>query len=129
MIIGLILVILIEIFAPQIAFLFSYSASSANLGTIITETLRILALFLLGVPLGLCSACVFQGMGKGTISLVLTVIRELLLVLVFAVVLTFVFGLGQYGLYFGLILGVTLGSILGFIVFKYYLNRLVKFKA
>lgn len=127
--IGLILVVLIEIFAPQIAFLFSYSASSANLGTIIAETLRILALFLLGVPLGLCSACVFQGMGKGTISLILTVVRELLLILVFVVILTFVFGLGQYGLYFGLILGVTIGSIIGFAVFKYYLNRLVKCKA
>ena len=128
MIIAIAIVILIEIFAPQIALLFSYSTSSAHLGVIITETLRILALFLLGIPLGLCSACVFQGMGKGTISLILTVIRELILVLLLTLIFTFVFGLAQYGLYYGLVLGVAIGSIIGFIVFKYYLKRLIKYK-
>lgn len=127
-IVAIIVVILMEIFAPQLAMLFSYSASSAGLNVIISEILRILALFLLAVPIGLCCASVFQGMGKGTISLILTVLRELILVLAFTLLFVFVMGFGHYGVYYGMVLGVAIGSVIGLIVFNGYLRRLKKFQ-
>ncbi|WP_371325643.1 MATE family efflux transporter, partial [Methanosphaera sp. WGK6] len=126
MIVAILIVIIMEIFAPQLALLFSYSSTSANLGPIISEILRIVALFLVAIPIGLCCANVFQGIGKGTISLVLTLFRELILVIVFAVLFIFVLGMGHYGVYWGMVLGSAIGSILGIIVFESYLKRIIK---
>ena len=127
LLISIVLVILIEIFAPQISFIFSYSASSGNLGSIITEVLRIIALFVVGVPVGLSCAFVFQAMGKGSISLILTIIRELILVLVFSYILTFIFNMGAYGIYIGMVIGAIIGSIISLIIFELYLRRIVKY--
>ena len=124
LIISIILVVLIEIFAPQIAFIFSYSATSAHLGETIAHILRIIAIFIVGVPVGLSCASVFQGMGKGTISLLLTVLRELVLVLVIAYILTYIMGFGAYGIYIGLVLGAIIGSVMALGVFEVYYNRI-----
>lgn len=126
LLISTIIFIILELFAPQISLLFSYSASSANLNIIISNILRIIAVFLLGVPVGLSCASTFQGMGKGTISLILTILRELILVLLIAYILTFILGMGAMGVYLGLILGAIIGSIIAYIVFKEYLKRIIK---
>jgi putative MATE family efflux protein len=128
LIVAVIAVIIIQLFAPQLALLFSYSETSANLGPIITEILRILSFFLVAIPIGFSCACVFQGMGKGTISLILTVLRELVLVLVFTLIFIFIFHTGHYGIYYGMILGALLGSIIGLIVFRGYMRRIRKYR-
>ncbi len=128
MILGIIIMILMEIFAPQIALLFSYSASSAGLNTIIVDVLRVLALFLVVVPVGICCASVFQGIGKGTISLILTVLREFVFILLLIYVLVFVVGVGTIGVYGSIVLGVLLGSLLALVVFKGYIKRIEKFE-
>ncbi len=128
LIISFIITIILEIFAPQVAFIFSYSSTSENLGNLITEILRIIAIFILGVPVGLSCASVFQGMGKGTISLILTILRELVLVLVFAFVFTFLFSIGAYGIYYGLVLGSIIGSIIALGAFLVYYDRIKKFR-
>lgn len=127
LLIAIIIVIIMEVFAPQVALLFSYTSSSVHLSDIIIESLRILALFLLAVPIGICCASVFQGIGKGTISLILTLLREAVLVLIFSILFIFTFGFGAYGWYYGLVLGVALGSLIALIVLKYYLRRLIKY--
>lgn len=126
LIFALIIVILIEIFAPQIALLFSSTTLNVQLLSITTETLRVMALFLLTVPIGIISKCIFQGLGKGNISFALTILTEIL-ILVIELILVFKFGLGEYGVYYGLIIGVGLNSIIGFIVFKYYLKNYIEF--
>lgn len=94
-IVSLITCLLIHFFAGQIAYIFSYSSTSAALAPLITDFLKIMCLFVLFVPFGATAGNVFQGLGKGTISLVLTTFRELILVLIFACLLGLVFNMGE----------------------------------
>ena len=122
MILSVIMVILMEILAPQIAHLFSYNSLNIDLQIPLTEALRILTLSLLTLPVGKISKEIFQGMGKGKISLALSLFSETLSLLI-VLILTFVFGLNEYGVYYGIVIGIGVVSIIGFIVFNYYFKK------
>ena len=62
-IISIIMAIIFAIFAPQIALLFSYSASTAYLTPQIATLIRLFTLFLIFMPFGMSAACLFQGAG------------------------------------------------------------------
>ena len=80
-------------------------------------------MFLVVTPVGGICAMTLQGMGRGTLSLLLTVVREL----VFVVLLAYVFGIllnfGVNGVLVGFILGLTIGSIISLIVFEICIKR------
>jgi putative MATE family efflux protein len=122
---SLIVCILINLFANQIAFIFSYSKSSSQLAPLIAGFLQIMCLFILYVPFGASAGNIFQGVGKGTISFILTAIREFLLVLIFAYILGFVFNMGEYGIYYGILLGGGIGSIIAYAAIEIYIKRLI----
>lgn len=115
------------IFAPQIAMVFGYSSTSSSLTPLITNALRILCLFIIPIPLGSTAGFVFQGLGKGTFALILTFIREFLLVAVFAYLLGIIFIGGENGVYWGIVIGDVLGSFIAFSAIKIYLKRLKGF--
>ncbi|MCI7291114.1 MAG: MATE family efflux transporter, partial [Methanobrevibacter woesei] len=83
-------------------------------------------IFLLAIPFGTAASSVFQGLGKGTFSLILTAIREFLLVIVFAVAFIFLFNMGEHGVYWGINLGAIIGSLAGFLCIILYVNKLKK---
>ncbi|MBQ2175799.1 MAG: MATE family efflux transporter, partial [Alphaproteobacteria bacterium] len=72
---SIIVCIILIVFSNQIAFIFSYSESSAELAPLIASFLQIMSLFILYVPFGASAGNVFQGVGKGTISFLLTTFR------------------------------------------------------
>ncbi|WP_405290343.1 MATE family efflux transporter [Methanobrevibacter sp.] len=111
------------IFADPLSFIFSYSSDSSVLAPKVVEALRILCFFLLFMPFGVLSGNIFQSMGKGTFSLLITVLRSFILEVIFAGIFAFILGLGAVGVYWGLVCGMTLGSIIGYIFINYYLNR------
>lgn len=111
------------IFAEPLSFIFSYSADSSVMAPKIVEALHILSFFLLFVPLGIVSGNLFQSMGKGTISLALTIFRAFILELVFAGIFAFVFNWGAPGIYAGTVVGMTIGSIVAYIFINYYLKK------
>ncbi len=120
--------IVLYLFANQIAFIFSYSEASSQLAPMIASFLQIMCLFILYVPFGASAGNVFQGLGKGTTSFVLTTIRELILVLIFAYLLGFVFGMGEMGIYYGMLLGGLIGSVVAYLYIELYISRLLKGK-
>ena len=120
--------IVLYLFASQIAFIFSYSEASSQLAPMIASFLQIMCLFILYVPFGASAGNVFQGLGKGTTSFVLTTIRELILVLIFAYLLGFVFGMGEMGIYYGMLLGGLIGSVVAYLYIELYISRLLKGK-
>lgn len=122
---SLIVCILINLFANQIAFIFSYSQSSAQLEPLIASFLQIMCLFILYVPFGASAGNIFQGVGKGTISFILTAIREFLLVLIFSYALGFVFNMGEYGVYYGMLIGGGIGSVIAYVAIEIYINKLI----
>lgn len=123
---SIIVCIILNIFANQIAFIFSYSESSAQLAPLITSFLQIMCLFILYVPFGASAGNVFQGVGKGTISFVLTAFREFILVLIFAYTLGFIFNMGEIGIYYGMLLGGGIGSLICYACIELYINRLIR---
>lgn len=123
---SIIVCIILYVFANQIAMVFSYSQSSADLAPRIAGFLQIMCLFILYVPFGASAGNVFQGVGKGTISFVLTTFREFILVLIFAYLLGFVFNMGENGIYYGMLLGGGIGSLICYACIEMYINRLIR---
>ncbi|MDR3291088.1 MAG: polysaccharide biosynthesis C-terminal domain-containing protein, partial [Methanobrevibacter sp.] len=116
----------IFIFAPQISYLFAYLPGLADIRELISEFLRVTCLFYFSLPLGVASSSLFQGVGKGFNSLLITVIRLLILEVIFDYILAIVFGFGQYGVWYGIVLGNGIGSIFGYFYARRYINRLNK---
>ena len=123
---SIIVAILINVFSGQIAYIFAYSETSSNLLPLISKFLQVMCLFILFVPFGASAGNVFQGLGKGTTSLILTTLREFILVLIFAYILGFTFNLGEYGIYYGMLLGGLVGSVIAYIYIEYYVKKLIK---
>ncbi len=102
------------IFAPQISLLFAYSPETASLAPQITEVMRIMIFFLVFMPFGMAGSCMFQGVGKGTTALIITIIRSLAGEIILAYLFGIVMGWGYVGVYVGLIVGSFIGSIVGY---------------
>lgn len=114
------------IFSSQIATMFSYTSASAAMAPEIATAISILSLFVLAIPHGMMSAMVFQGVGKGVYSLIITLLRSLILETVCAYVFCFVFGWGLIGIYAGVVFGCFLGGTAGYIWAKIFIQRFGK---
>jgi putative MATE family efflux protein len=120
------MVAFIFIFAPQISYLFAYMPELSSIRESMTEFLRITCLFYFCLPFAISSSSIFQGVGKGFSSLLITTIRLLILEVIFAYVLAIVCGFGQYGVWYGIILGNWFGSIFGYFYSRLFINELNK---
>ena len=75
------------------------------------------------MPFGVLAGNIFQSMGKGTISLILTMLRAFILEVIFAGLFAFVLHWGAVGIYIGLVVGMTVGCLIGYIYVNYYLKK------
>ena len=123
---SIIVCIILNVFSNQIAFIFTYSENSAQLEPMIASFLQIMSFFILYVPFGASAGNVFQGVGKGTISFILTTFREFILVLIFAYLLGFTFNMGEFGIYCGMLLGGGIGSLICYACIELYINKLIQ---
>jgi putative MATE family efflux protein len=123
LIIAIIISVLMVIFSNQIATVFSYTSASSSLAPQIATALSILSFFNICVPHGMMSSMMFQGVGKGTYSLIITLLRSLILETVFAYVFCFTFGWGLIGIYSGVIFGCFIGGTVGYIWAKFFIKR------
>ena len=121
--ISVLLGLLMFIFSSQIAAMFSYTEASAVLAPEIATAISVLSLFVLAIPHGIMSSMMFQGVGKGTYSLLITLLRSLILETVFAYIFCFIFGWGVVGIYSGVILGCFVGGTMGYIWAKFFIRK------
>ena len=124
-IVSMIISIAINMFANMIAFVFSYSQTSAPIAPLIAGFLQIMCIFIIYTPFGTIAGNIFQGIGKGTTSFILTAIRGFILVLIFSYLLGFVFNMGEYGIYYGILLGGGLGSLISYVAIEIYIKKLL----
>ncbi|MBQ9160183.1 MAG: MATE family efflux transporter [Methanobrevibacter sp.] len=122
---GVVALVIFLVFAPQIAYIFSYGASSRLLNPTI-EFFHIFAWFFIVFPGGIISTYVFQGLGKGTHSLIFTVIREAICATVFAVLFGIVLDWGINGVWLGVLVGYTIGGLIAIVYANNYLGKMVK---
>jgi putative MATE family efflux protein len=113
------------IFARQIAVIFTYSEDSAHLAPEIAAFLAVMCFFYPFVPPGVMSGAVFQATGRGMASLVMTVLRNLVFIAVFAYLFGIVLGYGEHGVWWGIVAGDILGGTVAFLWARYYISRLI----
>jgi putative MATE family efflux protein len=113
------------IFARQIAVIFTYSADSAHLAPEIAAFLAVMCFFYPFIPPGVMSGAVFQATGRGMASLVMTVLRNLVFIAVFAYLFGIVLGYGEHGVWWGIVAGDILGGTVAFLWARYYISRLI----
>ena len=111
------------IFSSPIATMFSYTEASAALSPEIATAISVLSLFVLAIPHGMMSSMMFQGVGKGTYSLLITLLRSLILESVFAYIFCFIFGWGLPGIYGGVVFGCFVGGTVGYIWAKFFIRK------
>lgn len=121
--ISIVLVVLMYLFAPQIASLFAYTEASSGLAPQIASVMSILCFFVPTVPLGIMSTMMFQGAGKGVHSLIITLFRSLVFDSLFAYLFGFVFGWGLNGIFAGVVFGSFVGGIFGYILARHFIKK------
>ena len=102
---------------------FSYTEASAGLSGEIASAISVLSLFVLAIPHGIMSSMMFQGVGKGTYSLLVTLLRSLILESLFAYMFCFTFGWGVAGIYGGVVFGCFVGGTIGYIWAKLFIRK------
>jgi putative MATE family efflux protein len=112
-------------FAPQIAYVFTYAEATAYLEPTIVAFLRVISLFFIAVPMGIMSVAIFQGTGRGLISLALNVLRNLAFNAVFVYLFGIVLGYGETGVWFGIVCGNIAGSLISYGIARLYVSRLI----
>ena len=120
---GTAVTIILIAFAPQLATLFAYTKETAVLVPEITRFLRIASLCLPLTGAGMTSSFLYQGMGKGTMSLMWTIIREVIFTVTATYTLGIVLGWGLVGIWTGLATGRILASILNFAFARYTIKK------
>jgi putative MATE family efflux protein len=125
--IGIALVIsaITYLFARQIAVIFTYSPESAHLAPEIAAFLAVMCFFYPFIPPGVMSGSVFQATGRGMTSLVMTILRNLVFIAVFAYLFGIVLGFGEHGVWWGIVAGDILGGVVSFVWARYYISRLI----
>ena len=122
--IALVILLILVIFAPQLSMIFAYTSETAPLIPEITNFLRIASFGLLLVGIGMPSSFFYQGIGRGTTSLMWTIIREV----IFTVSCTYIFGMvlnmGLTGIWIGLAVGRVMASILNYAYARYTIRKL-----
>ena len=111
------------IFSAPIANLFAYTQASASLSPQIASAISVLSLFVLAIPHGMMSSMMFQGVGKGVYSLLITLLRSLILESVFAYLFCFIFGWGLTGIYAGVVFGCFVGGTIGFLWAHFFIYK------
>ena len=106
--------------------MFSYTQASAGLASEIATAISVLSLFVLAIPHGIMSSMMFQGVGKGMYSLLITLLRSLILETVFAYLFCFIFGWGLPGIYGGVVFGCFVGGTVGYIWAKLFIREFKK---
>jgi putative MATE family efflux protein len=122
---GIVALVIFLVFAPQISYVFSYGETSIRLLEPTITFFHIFVWFFIVFPGGIISTYVFQGLGKGTHSLIFTIIREAICATFFAVLFGIMLGWGINGVWFGTLVGYTIGGLIAIAYANNYLKKLM----
>lgn len=103
--IGIVVAILTNVFAGDIASLFASSGSSVRILGELTAFLSWIVIYYPTMGVGVTSTYVFQGIGKGITAMFQTIMRETGFTIFFAVLLGVILGYGVWGAWMGIVLG------------------------
>lgn len=114
------------IFADQITSVFTQAENTELIKQELPNYFRIVAIFYPGVAFGMMSSSMFQGTGKGTNALIVTIVRTLILGTPLAAIFAINMNMGLTGVWWGMVVGNVLGSILAFSWAMIYIRKLMR---
>ncbi|GAB7014759.1 MATE family efflux transporter [Methanogenium cariaci] len=126
LLISLIVTVAVYLGAPYIAQVFSYSEDAAHLYPGLVSFLQTVCFFFPAISFGIFSASLLQGFGRGMDSLVITLIRTIVMMVVSCYLLAVTFGWGIMGIWWGLVIGNTVGAGIGFVWARIYTKMLIR---
>ena len=121
---GTIVTLILVIFATPLATIFAYTPETANLIPGIVEYLWYCCPSLIFIGIGIPSSFFYQGIGKGTYSLIFTTLREIIISVPLTYLFALTFGLGPFGIWIGLGIGKSIASILNYLYAKYEIKHI-----
>ena len=123
---GIVIALLIFLFAPQIVSVFTYAGTSTRLTPSLIAFLSTIVLFLPTMGYGATSTYVFQGTGRGVTAMFQTILRETVFSLIFAYLFAVSWGYGEYGAWFGIIIGEFVVNTITMIWADLYIKSLIE---
>lgn len=123
--ISLITAVITFFLAPSIAWLFTTSQEAFRIRPELITFLQIMCIFYPGVSFGMFSSAMFQGTGKGTISLTVTIIRTIILTTPLAYLFAIIIDLGLDGIWWGMVAGNLMGSLIAFSWGRHFVRRML----
>ncbi|HCF38376.1 MAG TPA: MATE family efflux transporter [Thermosipho africanus] len=115
LIISIFVMLSIMIFAPYIAKVFTYASNGSKIYDSLVTSLRILSLFLPGVPFGMFTSGMFQGIGHGIKSMIVSINRTVIMQVLFSYLFVFVLKIGLNGVWWGIVAGNATSAVITFI--------------
>ncbi|MBU6997652.1 MAG: MATE family efflux transporter [Theionarchaea archaeon] len=113
-------------FAPQITMLFTLSQDAARISQDLITFLRVMCFYYPVVSWGMLSSAMFQGTGRGTSALIMTVFRTIVLTAPLAFTFSLVLGMGLRGVWWGIVAGNVTGATSAFAWGRLYVQGLKK---
>jgi putative MATE family efflux protein len=124
-VIAVIVAIFTNVFAGDIASIFTSGASSARIAPELTGFLSWIVIYYPTMAVGVASTYVFQGIGKGLTAMFQTIMRETGFTLFFAVLLGVILGYGVWGAWMGIVLGEVVSNNITMVWADWQIKKLI----
>lgn len=124
-VIAVIVAIMTNVFAGDIASVFASSGSSVRIAPELTSFLAWIVIYYPTMAVGVASTYVFQGIGKGITAMFQTIMRETGFTIFFAVLLGVVLGYGVWGAWMGIVLGEVVSNNITMIWADWKIKKLI----
>lgn len=125
-VIAIIVMVLTNVFAGDIASVFASSGSSVRIAPELTAFLAWIVIYYPTMAVGVASTYVFQGIGKGLTAMFQTIMRETGFTIAFAYLFAVVLGFGVWGAWMGIVLGEIVSNNLTMIWADWEIKKLLK---
>ncbi len=123
--IAIIVAILTNVFAGDIASIFASSGSSVRIAGELTSFLSWIVIYYPTMAVGVASTYVFQGVGRGLTAMFQTIMRETGFTIFFAYLFAIVFGFGVWGAWMGIVLGEVVSNNITMVWADLYIKKLI----
>lgn len=124
LLIEIVIAIIIFLIAPLIAIVFTTRPEDLLIRNDLIMFLQIAVVFMPGAAFGIASSAMFQGTGKGTYALIATLLRTIVLTIIFALISTYILNAGIIGIWWSIVIANLIGSIISFTWGKLYIRNL-----
>ena len=129
LVIETIIAVIIFLLAPLITLIFTTGEGSNEIASDLEMFIKISCLFFPGAAMGIATSAMFQGIGKGTYSLIATLLRTIILTVSLSLIFINYFDPAITGIWWAIVVANIIGSVVAFSWGKLHIDKLFKLSA